>query len=254
MLTTMHMRALGFVLITLIANVSYVAGGSTPLMPTHPDVPYGTHQLNLLDFWKAEGESPRPLLVYIHGGGWTGGDKKRDESRFRPFLEKGISYAAINYRLTGEVPLPAPVHDAARAIQFLRSKASEWNMEISHGFTITANTFWSFYYTAAGLHALHVIFGIGIIAMVADHHAACRLDGHGAAVERPVNRQRIGRCRIDVDTTTESERKRHQQRRTLSERRAKVPRHRSRTGTCRYRRSHSESRKSTRSSIPILVS
>ena len=57
------------------------------------------------------------------------GDKKRDESRFRPFLEKGISYAAINYRLTGEVPLPAPVHDAARAIQFLRSKASEWNID-----------------------------------------------------------------------------------------------------------------------------
>ncbi len=125
----MHMRALRFVLITLIASSPYLAGGSTPLTPTHRDVPYGTHELNLLDFWKAEGESPRPLLVYIHGGGWTGGDKKQEESRFRPFLEKGISYAAINYRLTGEAPLPAPVHDAARAIQFLRSKASEWNID-----------------------------------------------------------------------------------------------------------------------------
>ena len=125
----MHMRALRFVLITLIASSPYLVGGSTPLTPTHSDVPYGTHELNLLDFWKAEGESPRPLLVYIHGGGWTGGDKKQEESRFRPFLEKGISYAAINYRLTGEASLPAPVHDAARAIQFLRWKASEWNID-----------------------------------------------------------------------------------------------------------------------------
>ncbi len=48
---------------------------------------------------------------------------------------------------------------------FLCIKAVEWNMEISHGFTITANTFWSFYYTAAGLHGLHVIAG-GIIMLI----------------------------------------------------------------------------------------
>ena len=50
---------------------------------------------------------------------------------------------------------------------FLTVKALEWTMEISHGFTITTNTFWSFYYTAAGLHASHVIAGIIIMAIVA---------------------------------------------------------------------------------------
>jgi sugar lactone lactonase YvrE/acetyl esterase/lipase len=99
--------------------------------PTHADVKYGEHALQAIDFWKAEGEGPRPLLVYIHGGGWTGGDKKQPVSRIQPFLDKGISYAAVNYRLTGEVPLPAPVHDAARAIQFIRSKAAEWNIDKS---------------------------------------------------------------------------------------------------------------------------
>jgi arylformamidase len=82
----------------------------------------------VLDFWQASGEGPRPLLVYIHGGGWTSGDKKQAQANFQPFLDKGISYAAINYRLSGEAPLPAPVHDAARAIQFLRSNAEEWNI------------------------------------------------------------------------------------------------------------------------------
>ena len=85
--------------------------------------------MNVIDFWQAEGDGPRPLLVYIHGGGWTGGDKRVAPARVQPWLDKGISYAAINYRLTGEVPLPAPVHDAARAIQFIRSKAEEWNIK-----------------------------------------------------------------------------------------------------------------------------
>lgn len=95
---------------------------------THADVSYGPEKMHVLDFWKADGEGPRPLLVYIHGGGWIGGDKKQAYARIKPFLDKGISYAAVNYRLTGEAPLPAPVHDAARAIQFLRTKAGEWNI------------------------------------------------------------------------------------------------------------------------------
>ena len=98
------------------------------LPPTKVDVSYGPDKMHAIDFWQAEGEGPRPLLVYIHGGGWIGGDKKRLKRDVQPFLEKGISYAAVNYRLTGQASLPAPVHDAARAIQFIRSKAKEWNI------------------------------------------------------------------------------------------------------------------------------
>jgi len=50
---------------------------------------------------------------------------------------------------------------------FLLIKGFEWTTEISHGYTITANTFWSFYYTAAGLHASHVIAGMVILGFVA---------------------------------------------------------------------------------------
>lgn len=104
-----------------------------PQIPaTLAEVSYGPDPRNVLDFWKAEGDGPRPLLVYIHGGGWTTGDKKQNASAYQPFLDKGISYAAINYRLTPGSPLPAPVHDAARAIQFLRTKATEWNIDTSH--------------------------------------------------------------------------------------------------------------------------
>ena len=50
---------------------------------------------------------------------------------------------------------------------FIVVKAFEWTNEITHGFTITSSTFWSFYYTAAGLHALHVIAGVVIMGIVA---------------------------------------------------------------------------------------
>lgn len=121
------------VLISFIAAILMVSSVSAKeakaLVPTHADVSYGPHTRNVLDFWQAQGEGPRPLLVHIHGGGWVGGDKKQAPATVQPFLDKGISYASINYRLTGESPLPAPVHDAARAIQFLRSKAKEWNIK-----------------------------------------------------------------------------------------------------------------------------
>jgi len=114
------------------AGSSFAADEPQQLPPARAEVSYGPHKADVLDFWKAEGDGPRPLLVYIHGGGWTGGDKQQNTAAYRPFLDKGISCAAINYRLTGEAPLPAPVHDAARAIQFLRTKAGEWNIDTKH--------------------------------------------------------------------------------------------------------------------------
>jgi len=53
------------------------------------------------------------------------------------------------------------------AAMFLIIKSFEWTTEISHGFTITRNTFWSFYYTAAGIHASHVIAGAILMIWVA---------------------------------------------------------------------------------------
>ncbi|MEQ9398698.1 MAG: cytochrome c oxidase subunit 3 [Longimicrobiales bacterium] len=53
------------------------------------------------------------------------------------------------------------------ALIFLGIKSYEWWYEISHGYTITANGFWSFYYTAAGIHAAHVIAGAIIMGFIA---------------------------------------------------------------------------------------
>ena len=96
--------------------------------PTHSEVRYGKHERNVLDFWKAESKSPAPVAFVIHGGGWKGGSKERLDRFADPdaLLQKGISIVAINYRyVTSDEspPVKAPLHDAARALQFVRSQA-----------------------------------------------------------------------------------------------------------------------------------
>ena len=97
------------------------------------DVAYGTHPRQVLDFYPAKSDKPTPVVFYIHGGGWQAGDKKIDP---KAFLAKGISVVAINYRYVKhgvedkvEPPVKAPLSDAARALQFVRSKAAEWNID-----------------------------------------------------------------------------------------------------------------------------
>lgn len=99
--------------------------------PAATDVAYGPHGRNVLDFWKAEGEGPRPLVVFIHGGGFTGGDKSkwRESGDLRRLLDGGVSCAAINYRFRKDAPIQDILRDAARAVQFLRTKAGEWNLD-----------------------------------------------------------------------------------------------------------------------------
>jgi heme/copper-type cytochrome/quinol oxidase subunit 3 len=63
------------------------------------------------------------------------------------------------------------------AFTFVGIKAFEWTTEIQAGYTLTSNTFWSFYYTAAGLHALHVIAG-AIIMLIVARDAAKNLELH----------------------------------------------------------------------------
>ena len=116
-------------------------------MPTYRNVSYGPHERNVLDFWQADagrttakksGEgsgggqtvSATPLVLFIHGGGFRNGSKEQiNAATLRQLLEAGISVAAINYRLVSHAPLPAAHHDCRRALQFLRSKADEWNID-----------------------------------------------------------------------------------------------------------------------------
>jgi acetyl esterase/lipase len=93
------------------------------------DVRYGPHERNVLDLWIVASDKPAPLVLFIHGGGFQGGDKSRlPENERIAYLDAGFSVAAINYRLTNIAPAPAAYLDCGRAIQFLRYNAKKWNI------------------------------------------------------------------------------------------------------------------------------
>ncbi len=109
--------------------------GPPPVQPTVANVAYGSHPRQVMDFWKPESDKPTPLVVMIHGGGWVNGSKDNYARQVAPYLKAGIACAAINYRMVPEAtekgidpPVKWPLEDAARAVQFLRSKAKEWNI------------------------------------------------------------------------------------------------------------------------------
>lgn len=97
-----------------------------------PDVAnehYGPHERNVLDLWKAKSEKPTPLVVYIHGGGFHAGEKESVSPVLLRLLAQGISIMAVNYRFSPEVTFPAHYMDCARAIQYARLHAQEWNLD-----------------------------------------------------------------------------------------------------------------------------
>jgi acetyl esterase/lipase len=120
-----------------IPNEQQSTAPTRPL-PTIADFPYGNDSpRQKFDFWQAKSDTPTPLVVLIHGGGWVNGDKSSYGNRpINQYLSAGISVAAINYRFIREAmdqqvqpPVKACLEDAALAIQTLRSKASEWNID-----------------------------------------------------------------------------------------------------------------------------
>jgi hypothetical protein len=109
-----------------------VASDPLPLpSPTRADVSYGPHERHVLDFWEPEPgvAGQPPLVVWIHGGGFRGGDKRSVAPYLAAWRRAGFAVASIHYRLSQHAPAPASFQDGARAIQFLRSKAGEWGFD-----------------------------------------------------------------------------------------------------------------------------
>ena len=104
--------------------------------PTMTDVPYGKHPRQAIDLYQAKSDTPTPVVLAIHGGGWVRGNKNDYRDHVKRYLDNGISVVTINYRLVEEAidkgvepPVQWPLADAARALQFVRSKAKEWNLD-----------------------------------------------------------------------------------------------------------------------------
>jgi hypothetical protein len=100
---------------------------------TFIDEKYGEHFRNTFDIWLTQSEKPTPLVIYIHGGGFIGGDKSKyyqSEDLVR-FLEAGVSVAVINYRFMNEEPygIRASLNDSKYCLQYIRHHAQKYNID-----------------------------------------------------------------------------------------------------------------------------
>jgi len=100
---------------------------------TFADEKYGPHERNNFDVWLAKSDKPTPLVVYIHGGGFVGGDKSKyfAANDMLRFLENGISVAVINYRFLNSPPygILGSMRDSKRFVQHIRFHSQKYNID-----------------------------------------------------------------------------------------------------------------------------
>lgn len=136
----MHAAVTRFAIAILLASSTGLVAAQQPA-PSLPaniraelDIPYAAtdnprQRLDLFLPKDAASDAKLPLIVYIHGGGWQGGDK-RAGLMLLPLVQSGqYALASVGYRLTGEAIWPAQIHDCKAAIRWLRANASTYGID-----------------------------------------------------------------------------------------------------------------------------
>jgi acetyl esterase/lipase len=100
-------------------------------------VPYaatpGVRPVELDLYLPPSGDARVPAVVFLHGGGWRLGSRRAlgpayagvSPHPFEQVASAGIAVASVDYRLSGEQPWPAQVHDAKAAVRWLRARGAE---------------------------------------------------------------------------------------------------------------------------------
>lgn len=117
----------------LVGVISFAHGAPTGLPPETEfagDVPYvkDAHERQKLDIAFSKKGAAHPLLVWIHGGAFMGGDKAENHAVWAELMKSGYAVATINYRLSGDAKWPAQITDCKAAIRFLRAHAKDYNI------------------------------------------------------------------------------------------------------------------------------
>ncbi len=98
----------------------------------YPDVTYGweNNYALKLDVWQhKEAKTPRPTLIYYHGGGWIFGDRTGATLMFLPYLEMGWNVINVEYRMASVSIAPAAVEDCRCALRWAIRNAKQYNID-----------------------------------------------------------------------------------------------------------------------------
>ncbi|PCJ99372.1 MAG: hypothetical protein COA45_04860 [Zetaproteobacteria bacterium] len=97
------------------------------------DISYGVDRLQKLDIYLPLGAraKKRPVHIFVHGGAWRIGDKKRFSKHAKLNTDNGIIFVSINYRLSPKVKHPAHVEDCARAVKWVYDNIGAYGGDIN---------------------------------------------------------------------------------------------------------------------------
>lgn len=128
---TTHKRSAWTPFLTLLLGTAFAGAGAVEAAdPMHRDIEFGRvdrHPL-LLDIYQPEdGNGPRPLIIWVHGGAWRAGSK--ESVPIGRMLDHGFAIASVEYRLSPVAAFPAQIHDLKAAIRFLRANAGEYGFD-----------------------------------------------------------------------------------------------------------------------------
>ena len=91
------------------------------------DIPYASpaHERQILDVYSPPGAKGRPVVFWIHGGGWQTGDKTSVQIKPRAFTDKGFVFVSTNYRLLPSVDMGTIVRDISRSVRWVHEHIAE---------------------------------------------------------------------------------------------------------------------------------
>lgn len=88
-----------------------------------------------LDLYRLAGGAPKPLVIYIHGGGWVAGHTRAAgaiadfPAALAALAREGFAVASLEYRLAGEAPHPAQLQDVRAAVRYLKANAAKYGID-----------------------------------------------------------------------------------------------------------------------------
>jgi acetyl esterase/lipase len=91
----------------------------------------------VLDLYQPAGEARKPLVVFVHGGGWVGGNTRHSGAlanfplALAELAAEGFVIASVEYRLSREAPFPAALQDVRAALRYLKDNADKYRIEPS---------------------------------------------------------------------------------------------------------------------------
>lgn len=108
------------------ANADVLPAGFVAAAPAdvRRDLEYGPGDTQLLDLYLPE-EANAPVIVFLHSGGWIGGDRSVVPEMVLRHVERGYAVASVEYRLAPDDPFPAPIHDVKQAVRELKVIGAE---------------------------------------------------------------------------------------------------------------------------------